>query len=103
MHTYFVNQLLETRGGARDERGKLFKIKWNDGTITWEPLNSLIYDDKYLDELENVLCEYRKIANEYPSVKRLCLTCCKDTIPGKLFCATKQCKWMRRRVRDITQ
>ena len=101
-HTYFVDCILETRATIRSSDGKkLWKILWQDGSISLEPLENMIDDTTYLEDIEPILQEYQHIATKYPKLRRQCLCCDKKTIPGQLFCYSTQCKFMKVRVQNI--
>lgn len=101
-HTYFAEAILETRGNFRNECGeKLFKILWNDGTVTKEPLRCLINHTSYLVYIEPILEEYQIVANDTPTRRRFCLNCERKTVQGTLFCRSSRCDYFKTRVEEI--
>ena len=102
VHTYFAEAILETRGNFRDENGKrLFKVLWNDGTVSKEPLESLVDNTSHLEFIEPILQEYQHVANNSPTKRRYCLNCEHKTVPGTLFCRRFACRYMKTRVYEI--
>lgn len=102
VHTYFVDEILETRATLRNSEGqKVWKILWGDGSITLEPLSSLIDTNSYLENIVPILQEYHNISSRSPFSYRLCLCCKHKTIPGKLFCSRKKCETMKTRTETL--
>lgn len=102
MKQYKVKHVLETRGTKRNKYGKkMWKILWTDNSVTWESLDNLIDKKYYLIDIMYILKEYKNIAEMYPNSKRKCLCCDKFSNKGILFCKSKKCKFLRKRVEDI--
>lgn len=98
-----VKKVLETRGTKRDIKGKkVWKILWENKEVTWEPLCHLVDTNTYLEDMEDILKEYKAIAEKSPYAKRYCLNCEKSARIGGLFCKKKKCKFLKKRVKDIT-
>ena len=82
-------------GGRNEEAngtGKLFCIKWACGTITWEPLESLVDDSMVLEHIKPNVAHYKDVALSYPSARRLCLTCDTRVREGNVFCNSAYCQ-----------
>ena len=101
-----ADKILETRGNFRDKKGKrLFKVLWNNKTVTKEPLENLVDGKTYHHDILPILQEYQRVAKLKPTHRRHCLTCDRKTFEGSLFCTYKKnsyrCDAMKRRVRVL--
>ena len=101
-HQYFVDNILPYRGTSRNKKGeKLFKIQWADKSVTFEPLQHLIDDATYLEDILPVLVEYAAVAKRSPTSKRHCLTCKSRCVHRSLFCNKQKCFLLKKRVENI--
>ena len=104
VHTWFVDRLVNTRSASRmgKHRELHWKVLWNSGEVTYEPLGNLVNDKTYVEDIKPVLEDYVQVAKRFPDVKRKCITCNRKTYNGAVFCGKdKRCLKHDRNVRMV--